>query len=178
MSDSKHQSPEVSIPAVPRAAHDDADLELFVALSSVLTGFPESTLAPSLDPVRLKNIYFDTLRVKADPATLSQLLAVFKGIHDALPVVRWPDAVHDQILLNNELGPLARQIIKLWLLGVYFSPPDQSVTGEVVSSMAFTHGLLWTAIRAHPTGYSVFPHGYWASPPPDSSSETESSNKP
>lgn len=159
-------------PPDPAAAQSsDAEIGLFVELSSVLTGMPETTLAPSLDPTGLKQIYFAALRAKADPATLDRLLGIFGAIRTTLPPAQWPAAVDQQILRQDRIGPLARQILKLWLLGIFFSPPDQSVTGEVVNSVAFTHGLLWTAIQAHPTGYSELPHGYWSSPPPDVGSQ-------
>lgn len=138
----------------------------FVALSSLLTGFPTSTLAPRLDPINLKQTYLDTVNKNAPPSTVARLLKTFNTIQTSLPPEEWGLAVNCRILEDDVLGPLARQIIKMWLVGIWYDPPDQSQTGEVVSMQAFTHGLLWQAIQAHPTGYSEFAHGYWGAPPP------------
>ncbi len=47
----------------PAAADDAADLALFIKLSSALTGIDESKLAPSVDPVQVKNDYFQQAKL-------------------------------------------------------------------------------------------------------------------
>jgi hypothetical protein len=138
----------------------------FVALSSVLVGLDSSLLDPPLDPQNLAGTYFSYASQRITPLVWDQLFSTFLGIQGQYPPAQWPAAVNSRILQNPLLGPVGRQIIKMWMLGIWFDPPEQSLSGEVISSTAFTRGLLWTVIRAHPTGYSQFSHGYWHTPPP------------
>lgn len=93
---------------------------------------------------------------------------------------------------NDELGPVARCIVKLWYSGIWYAPewatvygqqqqhevpgqrqPGQVGTGKelirlapfVVSPAAYTEGLLWPAIGAHPMGAKAPGYGSWAEPP-------------
>ncbi|WP_435135544.1 hypothetical protein [Actinacidiphila sp. bgisy144] len=90
--------------------------------------------------------------------------------------------------------PVVGSIVKLWYVGVWYGPelagrmdvaawtapgrsgakpavPDGSEPAEgrvplfVVSPDAYTEGLLWRAIGAHPSGAKAPGYGSWATPP-------------
>jgi hypothetical protein len=95
--------------------------------------------------------------------------------HDRLP--RTPDRkgqLRREIFGNQMLGPIARNIIKLWYVGIWYQLPrvwaeahgsrPADVT-RTVSPEAYVEGLLWPAIGAHPPGAKAPGYGSWASPP-------------
>ncbi|MBB5574791.1 hypothetical protein [Rhizobium paranaense] len=79
-----------------------------------------------------------------------------------------------EIFGSEKLGPVARNIIKLWYVGTWYGLPGawceafgarpKDVT-FVVSPAAYTEGLMWKAIGAHPAGAKAPGYGSWASPP-------------
>lgn len=75
---------------------------------------------------------------------------------------------------DEKLGPVARNVIKLWYVGVWYQLPDAwsqvygSRPGDVthtVSANAYVEGLLWPAVGAHPPGAKATGYGSWAGPP-------------
>lgn len=135
-------------------------LALFVDLSCVLTGYTRETLAPKFDTLDLKNQYYWVARKQLGGETLDGLLNAFGRIRQ-LPEARWPQAVESQILRSYGLGGPARQLIMLWYTGAWYNEQGDMV----VSSKAYTNGLVWDTIQAHPMGYSEFHFGYWAEDP-------------
>ena len=141
-----------------------ASLNVFVELSSVLTGYARRVQAPPFDSIDLKTSYYNTAQ-QEQGEVFPQLLTVFAQIMKTTPPPQWPQAVADKILGSAALGPAARQIIKLWFTGAWYCN-DKQGSSRVVSMNAYTGGLIWDAIQAHPQGDSVFQFGYWASAPP------------
>ncbi len=156
-------------PPLVQIAANDAQRTSFVRLSSVLTGYPTSTLAPSLDPVDLASEYLAAVKQRAAPATVDQLLTVYASIDRATggDLAQQATPVQQQILADPTLGPLARRIIRLWYVSIWYDaePPSMFEPGVVISMNAYVGGLVWGAAQAHPMGYSELAYGYWASPP-------------
>lgn len=78
------------------------------------------------------------------------------------------------LLSDGRLGPVARNLLKLWYVGVWHGLPVEwhaahggaaDDTDCVPTPSAYTEGLLWPAIGANPSG--VKPRGYamWARAP-------------
>ncbi len=88
-----------------------------------------------------------------------------------------PDRIVDlrhKILGDEYLGPVARAIIKMWYIGIWYELPRSwtekfgaraSNTSRMVTPAAYAEGLLWTAIGAHPPGAKAPGYGSWARPP-------------
>lgn len=149
-------------------------MDLFVGLSSVLTGVAADKLAPALDPVNIKQTYFDFAQ-KQSSVTFQQLLNIFSRNQDQPPL-----QIGDIIL--NQSGDavryLARSIILMWYLGSWYDPaelqkynapnppPDPVPAVQVISPDAYTQGWVWSVAQAHPMGYSNFTFGYWGQNPP------------
>jgi len=75
---------------------------------------------------------------------------------------------------NEQLGPVARSIVKLWYIGTWYALPTawQERFGPaahdgtfVPTPDAYVEGLLWPAIGAHPPGAKAQGFGSWQFPP-------------
>ncbi|HET9623273.1 MAG TPA: hypothetical protein VFP84_17990 [Kofleriaceae bacterium] len=151
------------------------DLDDFVAMSAALTGFTADFLRPALDPLNLSQAYFDqaTARTAGQPATLQTLLTAYRAVQGQAP-----QAIADALLETASASPssnamLAQSIVLLWYFGAWYAPlvpgAPQPTTApgavQVVSSNAYTHGLVWNVMQAHPMGFSELTFGYWSTPP-------------
>ncbi len=142
------------------------DINDFAAMSAALTGFRLSFIQPQLDPVNLSQLYFDTAteQTNGKAFTLQMLLTAYRGM-STQPA---------QQVANNLLGigagsnqltfPLAQSIIKLWYTGGWYEPGSINMS-FVVSSGAYTNGLVWNVMQSHPMGSSLFTFGYWSEAP-------------
>lgn len=155
-----------------RAHPEQAPLEQFVALSVTLTGFDAADL-------------WGTGQVQTYYALLPSIVgdAIFGRL-----MGRWQDTwirgegdeplletlVKEQILEDPTLGPVARNLTYLWYTGGWNQLPAdwRNVHGAsandqtyIVSSAAYTEGLVWKAIHAHPTAAKQPGYGSWALPP-------------
>lgn len=82
--------------------------------------------------------------------------------------------LRQDVLSDPQLGPVARNIVKMWFLGIWYELPSEwteafgARPGDVtfvVSGAAYTEGLLWRAIGANPPGAKGPGYGSWAFPP-------------
>ena len=152
----------------------NSPMDTFVSLSELLTGIDSSKLAPLLDPVNIKQTYFDLVQDKAG-ATFNQLLSIFSQNQ-----TQSPEVIGN--IIFNQSGPtveyLARSIILMWYLGSWYdptvlqtynspSPPQGPVpSAGVISADAYTQGWVWSVAQAHPMGHSNFTFGAWSADPP------------
>lgn len=149
----------------------DPNVTLFGQLSAVLTGFPLARVAPSIDPIGLPQQFLSFISAQPGQGpVLQQLLATYASIGQQQPdLAQQAPLVQQQIMQNAALAPLARRIIRLWYLGSWYAdePPNPlgSPGDQVVSMNAYTGGLAWDAIQAHPMGYSEMHYGYWSGTP-------------
>jgi hypothetical protein len=82
--------------------------------------------------------------------------------------------LYQDVLSSEKLGPVARNVIKLWYVGVWYKLPQEwtetfgareaDVT-FVISPAAYAEGLLWRTIGANPPGAKAPGYGSWAAPP-------------
>lgn len=152
----------------------NSPMDLFVGLSAVLTGIDASKLAPQLDPVNIKQTYFDFVQGQA-ATTFNTLLGIFQQNQNQ------PPAVIGNIIFSQS-GPaveyLARSIILMWYLGSWYDPavlqqynssqppPGPVPSAGVISADAYTQAWVWSVAQAHPMGYSNFSFGDWSKDPP------------
>jgi len=181
-------------------------LDRFVAFSAEATAFS----AIDLWGTGQAAAYLATVRDQAGEAILRELLDA------CAPAGGGAGRPVGEVFASPGLGPLARNIIKLWYSGVWyelppewaaaFGAPVQGVPAQrgpehraqrerhrvaarglaegqgaleqqgrqrtpagtaafVVSPAAYTEGLLWRAIGAHPAGAKAPGYGSWAQPP-------------
>jgi hypothetical protein len=158
--------------------NNDSPIQLFVGLSAVLTGIDAGKLNPDLDPVNIKQAYFEIAK-QSGGATFDQLLAIFSANRGK------PSADIGDIILNksgDRIRYLARSIMLAWYLGSWYRPEDlqKPPTGgppfTLISAAAYTQGWVWRVAQAHPMGYSDLTFGYWANNPPPLSDFIKGSN--
>jgi len=147
-------------------------LDDFLALSVDLTGFSRFRLLGTGQAA----LYLGTATQVVGGDTLGELLATFKKVaeqagRDAGARER---LLRTEILSHEKLGPIARNIIKLWFAGTWYALPAEwceafgapERDGTFVPSPAsYTEGLLWPTIGANPTGAKAPGYGTWAEPP-------------
>ena len=171
------------------AETSDQDMVAFLLLSEALTGVDRQTLAPEfsadaneilnsdpgIDPINVKNTYFDWIKTHASPSSFAKLLQIAKESRkspgDIIPKVNGSD---------DATKFLARSIVLLWYLGSWYEPNDlkanaspgtrHAISSKVVSAKAYTQGLVWQIVGAHPMGYSNLQFGYWSRDPHDPNS--------
>lgn len=148
-------------------------LDEFVNLSAALTGYPAGTLRPSLDTQHIAEQLFAELNLQSNnvPATqLNELTSVWNSIA-ATPPADLEAKVQSSIIDNPNITRLAQNIIYLWYFGIWYDlakAPDSIKSpniDHVVSPSAYTNGLVWGEMGAHPMGYSEGHFGYWADVP-------------
>ena len=144
----------------------------FLALSAVLTGYSRFRLLGTGQA----DLYLTTVRDVVGEPTVKELLQAFGRVHKAGAgdEAALEAALRAEILSDEKLGPIARNIIKLWFVGTWYQLPAdwreahgahlKDVT-FVASPAAYTEGLLWPTIDANPSGAKGPGYGTWAFPP-------------
>lgn len=117
--------------------------------------------------------YAATVEKIVGAALLADLLDAYDRV-DATDRAQRQAQLRQHVLGDERLGPVARNIIKLWYVGIWYQLPrawSQACgvrEGDVtftVSPNAYTQGLLWPAVGANPPGARAPGYGSWASPP-------------
>jgi hypothetical protein len=162
--------PDKQAPA-PHAAHQ-SPLEQFVSLSVMLTGFN----AAELWGTGLVKTYYALFPSIVGDEIFGDFMTRWhytyrRGEGDESLLLT---LVREQILDDPDVGPLARNLITLWYTGQWSQLPAawRNVHGAwandvtyIVSSAAYSEGLVWKAIHAHPTAAKQPGYGSWGLPP-------------
>jgi hypothetical protein len=151
---------------------ENVRVERFIELSTTLTAFSAYELRGTGQAESFVTTVSDV--VGAD--VLDALLDAHEGVRaeagadeDALA-----RAIRCEILSDEKLGPIARNVIKLWYVGIWYDLPhawrDRFGTPPrdgtfTVSAAAYTEALLWPAIGANPSGAKAPGYASWAQPP-------------
>jgi hypothetical protein len=145
--------------------------EDFLSLSVALTGYSRFRLLGTGQA----QLYFSTVNDVTGETTATELLAAFARVRGAAgDDAAFEKLMRSEILSDEKLGPIARNVIKLWFVGVWYQlPPEwreaygtraKDVT-FVPSPAAYAEGLLWPTIDANPSGVKGPGYGTWALPP-------------
>jgi hypothetical protein len=151
--------------------------EDFLRLSVDLTAFEETDLLGT----GLAHHYLAKVRAACGDEVVAALLdahraaradaAADSGSHD--PVL-FDRALRHRIFSDECLGPVARNVIKLWYAGTWYGLPPEwtdrygarvAAETSTVTAASYQEGLLWPAIGANPQGAKAPGYGSWAQPP-------------
>jgi hypothetical protein len=173
------------------AQTSDEDMVAFLVLSAALTGVDIHTLAPEfsrgsgdilsadpgVDPINIKSAYFRQVNAPGTALSFARLLQIAKDNR-----VSQENIIAKVNASDDDTKFLARSIVLLWYLGSWYEPadlkkaatPPESVDGpikqKVLSAKAYSQGLVWQIVGAHPMGYSNLQFGYWSRDPQDPNS--------
>ena len=146
-------------------------LDDFIDLSEAITGF---------SAVRLRGTgqaeeYRATVEDVAGTDVLDALLDVWARVREeADRGGDLDDLLRRDVFGDPRLGPIARNVIKMWYVGTWYLLPkewsdfygarerDATFT---VSPTAYTEGLLWPAMGANPPGAKAPGYASWTGPP-------------
>jgi hypothetical protein len=151
--------------------------EKFLLLSIDLTAFEETELLGT----GLAHRYLAKVRDACGDEILAALLDAHRaaradaagdaGSHDRTLLDR---ALRHRIFGDGRLGPVARNVIKLWYAGMWYGLPPEwtdrygarsAAETSTVTAASYQEGLLWPAIGANPPGAKAPGYGAWAQPP-------------
>lgn len=150
-------------------SNSPSSMEGFMALSRDLTAFSIFELRGTGQA----DAYLKAVTDVVGPEILDDLVRAHAAI-DASDQAQREAQIRRHILGDPRLGPIARNIIKLWFVGVWYQLPRAwaKAYGErpkdstfAVSASAYTEGLLWKTIGANPPGAKSPGYGSWADPP-------------
>lgn len=156
--------------------------EDFLALSADLTAFEETDLLGT----GLARQYLAKVRAACGDEVVTALLDAHRearadaagdaGGCDRTPLdhAQLDRALRHRIFGDDRLGPVARNVIKLWYAGTWYGLPsewtdsygaDTAAETSTVTAASYQEGLLWRAIGANPPGAKAPGYGSWAQPP-------------
>lgn len=155
---------------------NEADLrKYFLKFSVVVTGFPKF----HLEGTGLASLYFETVRDIIGEELFKELLETFHRLEELKAKENNDESIltnglRSEILGSEKLGPIARNIIKLWYVATWYQLPQswRDVFGTkkndrtfIISPQAYPEGLLWPAIGVNPPGAKPPGYGTWSEPP-------------
>lgn len=141
----------------------------FLTLSSELCGLSEFALRGT----GYADGYFATLVDIAGRELVDELLSTYGRLPAGDPEER-DKALRARILSDEKLGPIARNIIKLWYTSIWFELPPalykklntlRENRRFIPFTYAYPEGLLAPAVGAHVQGAKAPGYGSWADPP-------------
>lgn len=147
-----------------------APADRFLALSAALTGFGEGRLRGT----GLVGRHAATATAMAGEGAVADLLDAFEGAWAAPGEEERARRLHRDVLSDDQLGPLARAILKLWYVGTWHALPpawharwggSAEDRDHVPSPDSYVEGLLWPAVGATPPGAKPAGYAMWARPP-------------
>jgi hypothetical protein len=152
-------------------AADQERLDAFLAFSARVTAFSVFELLGTGQAEEYLAIVLDVVGEEA----LADLLGTEADIRARADDDAEADRLlRAEVLGDERLGPVARNIIKLWYIGTWYALPrewhdafgrEDADRTFVVSPTAYVEGLVWPAIGANPPGAKGPGYGTWALPP-------------
>lgn len=146
-------------------------LDDFVAFSEAVTGFS----AFRLHGTGQAEEYRATVADVAGADVLDALLDAWARVREeADRGGDLDDLLNRDVSSDPRLGPITRNVIKMWYVGTWYELPkewwDAYGVGErntmfTVSPAAYTEGLLWPAMGANPPGAKAPGYASWTGPP-------------
>jgi hypothetical protein len=159
----------------------------FLQLSADLTAFDKTDLLGT----GLAHRYLAKVRAACGDEVVTALLEAHRAAradasddarshNGALPDRALPErslldrALRHRIFSDDRLGPVARNVIKLWYAGMWYGLPPEwtdryganaAAETSTITAASYQEGLLWRAIGANPPGAKAPGYGSWAAPP-------------
>jgi hypothetical protein len=133
----------------------DDKLNLFLSLSTYLTGFNEV----ELQGTGMVQSYYDFVQQQTPKDTLMYFYDAVNDIfqrHKTETTIN--QAIAFRLMPDSAYNGLAKKIIVMWYEGCWDN-------GEVISAESYIQGLVWEAAQTHPPGAKQPGFGSWAQLP-------------
>ena len=147
-------------------------MDRFLAFSAEVTAFSPYELRGT----GMAETYLDTAIEVVGDQTVDDLLDAYDKAPASIGKDRALRDAHLRLAIfgDAKLGPVARNIIKLWYVGIWYELPRAWIEAygaspvdftQMASAQAYTEGLLWPAIGANPPGAKAPGFASWVGPP-------------
>lgn len=149
-------------------------MEYFLDFSVVLTGFSRF----HLQGTGQASLYFRTIRDIIGQDMFGEILQTFHRLdleaQNKNDESILTNKLRYEIFGSEKLGPIARNIIKLWYVATWYELPKdwRDVFGIkendktfIPSPQAYPEGLLWPTIGVNPPGAKAPGYATWSEPP-------------
>jgi hypothetical protein len=147
-------------------------IQAFVAFSAAVTGFDEVDLHGTGQPEE----YRSTVAEAVGEEILAELLEAWTRVSGeaAGDEARLASLLRRDVFSDPKLGPVARNIVKLWYVGIWYELPPAWINAFgaleknytfMVSGSAYVSGMLWPTVGGNPPGARGPGYGSWAGPP-------------
>lgn len=151
----------------------DMTFDQFIGFSVALTGYSKDVLHPARDTQKVgDDLYAELFKPENKiPAGLVNKLANFWDSIAAMAPLYQTVAINQYYVSYPDEARLAQNIILMWYVGVWYDLAknpnsfDAPNNDHVVSALAYTNGLVWGEMGAHPMGFSNGVYGYWEQKP-------------
>jgi hypothetical protein len=111
--------------------------------------------------------YYQFLLTKVEQEDVQQLWAIAARL-EKLATGSNQAAVSAEVqraLTDQHLGPIAKNIMRLWYTGTWRKDPNDAFSSAVVSARAYQEGLMWKVAHSHPAGAKQPGFGSWSDLP-------------
>jgi hypothetical protein len=144
-------------------------IDQFLIFSAEVTAFSVFELRGT----GMAEAYFNAVVGVVGESILAELLGAYAYL-EGTPESERESRMRQVIFGHEKLGPIARNLIKLWYIGIWEELPHawteaygaiENNVPFMVSAAAYTEGLLWPAIGANPPGAKAPGYASWALPP-------------
>jgi hypothetical protein len=140
----------------------DSEKERFLTLSVYLTGYRRI----ELQVTGMLDEYYTRVTTAVDHGHLQKLWSITAQL-DGLAATGKGDVnteIKRTIMDHYDLGPVAKNIIKLWYRGDW--PDGAAKFGtSYTSARAYQEGLMWRTVKSHPPGAKQPGFGSWSMRP-------------
>lgn len=146
----------------------------FLDFSAEVTGFSRF----DLEGTGQADLYFDTVFNMIGEQIFKELLETFDELDKRSKKKHNPtilsEGLREEILSSATLGPVSRNIIKLWYTATWDKLPqsleswygiDQKNSPFIPSPQSYPEGLVWKAVGVNPPGAKGPGYGTWSEPP-------------
>jgi len=144
-------------------------IDQFLIFSAEVTAFSGFELRGT----GMAEAYFNAVLGVVGESIVAKLLDAYASL-EGTPENERESRMRQVIFGDEKLGPIARNVIKLWYIGIWEELPHvwtetygaiEKNVPFMVSAAAYTEGLLWPAIGANPPGAKAPGYASWALPP-------------
>ena len=133
---------------------DQQQMDNFVGLSAVLTGFNPTVIAPTVDPINIKKDYF--AKFTKEICNYQDILDKYAKLKAMTPPLS-DQQIGEKILSFDHFETPCRQLIFLWYSGAWGSvqtttctnketgktQENSMVVSDMLSAKSYTQGLAW-----------------------------------